>query len=440
MRLRAFGPGPESPWRQWGETAGLTAIAVLGGYLIRPEDPLFLTAYFPWLLLAPLLIALRYGVLPGVGSTALLILFWWAGQWWSWFTVSGPPLNYFFGVLIIVLISGQYSGAWRTRLRRVNQINHYLDERLQALTKMQYLVLVSHDRLEQSLITKPVTLREGMAALRALMAGRRAQLGLPAASEFLSMLAQYCQFEVAGLFAWEGPRPATQHVAEIGDLGKLLLEDPMVIQALESRKLTHVAAVPGTSGATSFYVAVAPIVASEGTAVGIVAVRQMPFFALNEETLQMLAVLVGYYADCVVASRRTETIRARFPDCPIEFADEVVRLMRCQREAKIESALVVLIVPPHPVRDELVGHLRRMHRGLDLLWERQAESNHVLVILMPLSGLAAAEVFLYRVEATCVRDFGYNLDTLGIQRHIVSLGAEEPEAQLGELFARGRGM
>ncbi len=433
--MMAHGVRTQPPWRQWGETVGVTGVAVVIGYLIRPADPLFVEARFPWLLLAPLLVALRYGVLPGIGSTLLIMLFWWAGHYHAALPASAFPFHYFLGALIVVMISGQYSGNWQTRLRRVNQVNHYLDERLQALTKMHYLVLVSHDRLEQSLITRPATLREGMATLRALMSGRSGQAGLPAAAEFLAMLAQYCQFEVAGLFRWEHEKPSTTCVAEIGSAGRLVLDDPLVVRGLESCKVNHVGSVPLENGTVSKYLAVAPLVASDKTTLGVVAVRQMPFFALNDETLQMLAVLVGYYADSVVAGRRAVEIRAAFPDCPLEFANEITKLARCKREVGIESVLVALVVPPHSEREELVGHLRRLHRGLDLVWERTMGTDHVFLILMPLSGLAAAEVFLYRVEETVIRHFGHDLDGLRIRRHVTRVSASDPQGMLTELLA-----
>ena len=55
----------------------------------------------------------------------------------------------------------------------------------------------------------------------------------------------------------------------------------------------------------------------------LLVVDRMPFFALHEETLQMLNLLLGYYADGLSASALAAPLRARFADCPLDFAFEM---------------------------------------------------------------------------------------------------------------------
>lgn len=420
----------------WAEALGIPAIVVGIGYLVQPTDPLFVSAGFPWSLLAPTLVALRYGVLPGVGTMAVLL-----GFWWGWRYISGPiafdfPHLYFFGGLLLVMISGQFSGTWRTRLRRVEQLNAYLEERLQELTRMHYLVLISHDSLEQSLISKPVTLREGLTTLRTLVSKQRGQsVRLPAGEQFLAMLAQYCQFEVAALFPWGRRWPDARSVAEIGGARPLRLEDPLVISALESKKLTHVVIAQYENGRRpSDYLVIAPIVASDGTTLGLLAVERLPFFAMNQETLEMLAVLVGYYADSIAGGELSTAVVDAYPDCPIEFAEELVRLMRCQRETGRESTLVALVMPPHPQREAMRAQLRQLRRDLDLVWERSIDQQMILLTLMPLSGNAAAEVYLFRVNEFAKEHYQEDLDGLRVQRHTASVAGSDPLGLLRDFF------
>ena len=65
-------PGNNRRW-SWVETPLLTALVLGVCYWLHPADPLFLQG-FPWPILAPLLLAVRYGFLQGACSAALLVL------------------------------------------------------------------------------------------------------------------------------------------------------------------------------------------------------------------------------------------------------------------------------------------------------------------------------------------------------------------------------
>lgn len=55
----------------------LMTLAILAiGHWVSPADPLFTQAPIPWTWFAPILVALRYGVLAGLGSMVLVLLAW----------------------------------------------------------------------------------------------------------------------------------------------------------------------------------------------------------------------------------------------------------------------------------------------------------------------------------------------------------------------------
>ncbi|MFX5801297.1 hypothetical protein ABTE09_19490, partial [Acinetobacter baumannii] len=89
--------------------------------------------------------------------------------------------------------------VWNARSRRLRGVNAYLEERLTMLTKNHFLLRLSHERLEQDLLSKPLTLRESLDRMRALTLtqylldpGR-----MPAPDAFLQILVQSCQVESA---------------------------------------------------------------------------------------------------------------------------------------------------------------------------------------------------------------------------------------------------
>lgn len=58
---------------QWLEVVFIPIAAIGIAWLASPQDPLLANLLFPWLWLAPVLIALRYGVLPGLLASVPLL-------------------------------------------------------------------------------------------------------------------------------------------------------------------------------------------------------------------------------------------------------------------------------------------------------------------------------------------------------------------------------
>lgn len=65
---RAKGPA------SWIETLLVSALALGLGLWLTPDDPLQLRGDFPWPLLAPLLIGVRYGFVRGLVSACLVVM------------------------------------------------------------------------------------------------------------------------------------------------------------------------------------------------------------------------------------------------------------------------------------------------------------------------------------------------------------------------------
>jgi hypothetical protein len=65
-----------------------------------------------------ILVALRYGVMAGITSSAIMVI--------GWFLLlplgHGVPEAVLPAGVIMVMIAGEYSTTWRTRLRRVGEL------------------------------------------------------------------------------------------------------------------------------------------------------------------------------------------------------------------------------------------------------------------------------------------------------------------------------
>lgn len=417
----------------WMETVAITFFACLLGWLANPEDPLFLHSGFPWLWLAPILIALRYGVMPGVLSILGLLAN------WMLFTelsdqVAELPRAYFVGGVLLTLICGEFNNVWSSRNERHTEANMYLSERLNRLTRRYLLLRLSHDRIEQELLGKPGSLRDALVQLREITPGVSAENPLPNIDALLELMAQYCQLEAAAIY----PPPLAKgdrltlgpSLATIGEPQPLQADDPMLQKVMEQHTLFHIA-----EQAEAQQLVIAPILTSDDQILGLFAVSHMPFFALNHENLQLIELLLGYYADIVHVSNDVQALRRQLPDCPWAFVEELVRVEHIQREIGLDSHVVVFRFSGDKAF-EIAGEMERMRRTLDVIWPVDHEAQPALAVLLPLSSAAASEEYILRIENWLKERYGIGGDVQGAEIIKIPVGQNSSVARLrSALFA-----
>lgn len=436
-RMRsAFAPALYVRW-MWLEVVVITACALALGLIFQRDDPLQLRAGFPWIWLAPVLIALRYGVVPGIFSSVMLMAAWQLLRYFAE-TSQSFPQQYFLGGLILVILSGEFATAWGARLRHAEETSRYLAERLGRLTLRHLLLKASHDRMEQEALARPITLRDAMLELRALAAAQH-DARLPASHALLQVLTQQCQLESAAIFA-AAPRGGSYvRTCEIGAPPDLHPADPLLLHALKHESLAHLLTDGLTDAASpSPFLVVAPIQSSGRQVLGMLAVDRIPFVALNEENLQMLAVLLGYYADCVVESDETRRFFGQFPDAPADFAEEFSKMLRLRRDHQLDSHIVV-----HSFADDESGrHAITQHdlirRSLDVSWQMEKDGRIVLANLMPLADKAAVREYLLRSETRLQEYMGSIYDERSLTPIVISLAETDPVASLMRVIKERR--
>lgn len=411
---------------QAAEVVALSLLALALAWWARPADPLALAAGFPWVWLAPVLVALRYGMLAGLLSAALLMLGW-LGLVQSGTLPPRVPLDTLLGGLILTMICGEFSGLWRNRQRRQTELNQYLDQRLEELTRQHYLLKLSHDRLEQNLIARPHTLRGALAELRERMAHTDDRADLPHAEAFMALLATHCQLSVAALHAAPAGRLDTHPAATAGTPAALDPDDPLVAYALAQRTLAHVNQAWVDGEITSRYLVAAPIY-REDALLGLLTVEHMPFFAFQQDTLQTLTALLSYYADAFSAGQ-THAVAARFPDCPPDFAQHLGRLAKIQQASGVPSHLAVLRFPAGEQAQDIRRRLARSKRELDFYWLRD-DPAPLLIALFPLTPQEGVQGYLARVDVWLETEYGKDHRDLGIRFHSAPLAPGDLAAQL----------
>lgn len=404
-----------------GEIVFLPLIAVGLGFWLNPSDPLWVDAAFPWCWFAPLILALRYGPLPGLAASSLLLAAWLLLN--TGHTDQFPKL-FFLGGLILIMLAGEFSSLWLARTRRAETIQLYLDQRLETLTRQYYLLRLSHDRLEQDLISRPISMRDALLKLRGL--SEAGDDPANSADTLLRLLAQYCQLESAALHALDEQGKVIRPLASIGTVSSLVANDPLVRQAIDSRRLCHVRQAIDPNEASTRYLIVAPLTNLNGALYGLLTVEEMPFFSLQEETLQTINLLLGYYTDGLATQELAAPILAELPACPAGFAFEAQRLSHLSRITGIPSVVVALEILPRAVNDDLPLQLARMKRGLDENWLIVGPEKQVLATLMPLGDYSTAEGYIARLETWAQQKSGVSLAELGLFPHNLLLDATPP--------------
>jgi hypothetical protein len=162
----------------------------------------------------------------------------------------------------------------------------------------------------------------------------------------------------------------------------------------------------------------------------------MPFLSLNFDNLQLLLVLLAYYADGVEHSSHVQRILDIVPECPYEFALDLARLERLQMGARIGSSLIALSFPRSEEGDSLFENVIRRRRSLDLLWPLRTPTHSVLVNLMPATDTTGIDGYIERIEAALSNQFGTDLEQAHVGVHTLHLDGVEPGPALLRLLRR----
>jgi hypothetical protein len=290
-------------------------------------------------------------------------------------------------------------------------------------------------------LSKPLTLRESLDRMRALTVAQLVGPGnrLPAASAFLQILVQSCQFEIAAVYACDpSGRVDPEQLAALGEPSALEADDPLLQHCLEEAKLAHLqsAGLSQPHYSQSRYMICAPLQNFDDVVFGVLVVEKLPFVALNDDTLQLLSVLIDYYADGIEMSATSHDILQAVPGCPPELAVDVVRLHRLKVNTGIDSALVALVFGADGASHDMYEQIKRLKRAADVAWDYSNEGGNVLITLLPLAGEAAVEGYLMRIESVMQAQFGSKFLTNYAQVHTEHMGLDAPEQMLVRLVQR----
>lgn len=402
------------------EVMALPLIAVGLGWLAAPLNPFEVQAAFPWVWLAPLVVALRYGPLAGIASSSVLVVAWLALNVGH---LDSFPNAYFLGGLIVVTLAGEFSSAWQVRMHRAETLQIYLDQRFQQLLHQHYLLRLSHDRLARELIGRPMSVHDVLLGLRDVEVNRAD--GTRGTEALLRVLVQYCQLDCAAIHAVVEGRVSTEPAAAMGAYPEFDAGDALVQQALQTGKLCHISDAVAARQDSRYLVA-APLRDLAGSVYALLVVQEMPFFALQLENLQALQLVLASYTDSLSMNLLARPIIDRYPGCPLEFAFELERLAHVHRLIRRSSTVLALEVGSEALAQRVSEKVGEIKDPLDQVWWIKGATRQVLAVLVALEPAATAHAYLKQLEDGMQAVHRQSLAQAGIVAHVLELGNAKP--------------
>lgn len=404
----------------WIETFVLSGLAVALGYWLSPGDPLHAHASFPWTVLVPLLLGMRYGFLHGLAGSGLLVLALFGYRAFGPGLYPELPVAFIAGLLVCGMLVGEFRDIWERRLRRLQLANEYRQQRLDEFTRAHHILRISHDRLEQRIAGCDHSLRSSLLGLRSqLRAVPREDDALQALAEpILNLLGQYGSLRIAGLYRVRDGRPLEPPLAVLGRMAGIRPDDLLVSLCLERGELVSLREElleRGEHREHSDLQVCVPLIDTRGRTRGLLAVAQMPFFALNERTLSLLAILAGHIADLLLSD--PDALQLKDADAQV-FTENLNRALLDARNHGLPACLYAFELSEPQRSEELQRLLEESQRGLDLILKLVNVRNRpCLLVLLPLTSALGAEGYLKRLLGLLVERYGPDRDpkSLGIR-------------------------
>ena len=243
----------------WIESSVITVLFIIVSEILH--DPLSLASHFPWIWFAPVLIALRYGLWPSQFSLLLLLFYFLYQQPKS---IEEVHFQLFFlGGFLLTILCVIFQGVWSKKIADSREISHYLQKRIQTIAYAYKIVSLAYQRIEQNYITKPVTIRSSLSALRELLATSGESTPDSVFNRFLNILALQCSIEIAAIYPVKKNKMITKKITSIGKIQKPNPDDFLIKESLEQTAITYIKVKDIVQGHKSDILIVVPFINQE---------------------------------------------------------------------------------------------------------------------------------------------------------------------------------
>jgi polysaccharide biosynthesis protein PelD len=382
----------------WLESLALTAVVVAIGYGINPADPFYLNNSFPWLMLAPLLIALRYGFLFGMSSTFVFIILFTAGRYFNWAIVPVFPVEMVVGMLLVTMITAEFHDIWQQKIQPLQYKYHHLTLRMNEFSRAYHVLKASHSQMEQQTANHVKSLRTALLDIKQQILTLAKNEGAPLdgiGTHILDILSEYGSIQTASVYAVSDDKKIIlSPIASLGNPPPLWPTNHIVMEALNTGHVTSIQT--HNESVDHEILVVIPLIDVLHKIWGVVIINEMSLFAMQENTLDLLALLGGHIGDLI--RRRTEA-HSLGNDAWLDFEYELRRVLKNILSFKINAAVVISIISNVKTQEVFISRFRSELRGLDKVFNFQDEFGRQIIIkLLPLTDEQGLKNFLARLD------------------------------------------
>jgi len=401
-RYRMLIGGIEDPnMVAWIETFIVSALTIGLSWLINSNDILFLQHDFPWIVLAPLFLALRHGFMFGFVSAlffiGLTVLMWRMGLG----TKHDFSTTSMLGLLIVTVLAGEFSDFWQRRLGRVEVESAQRDRRMAEFTRSYHLLTVSHDQLVERLAGSSVSLRQTIANMRQEMLDTEYG-NEPLSSEAKRILALFRRYGAVQSASLHRVVEGQLEVQSLGRLGAVsenmqsLRDSDIIRESLVAKEMISVLAED--NGAPRYVdgniLAVVPVGDLSGKLWAMLVIYRIPFLKFTEDNLSLIAVMASYLGDLL--SELALEMQSE-QENRIDFHTEIKLAVRYARLYGMSGKLVTVELPKG--QSEYFSTLLSFKRSLDKVSVRvNQDGDEVALWLMPFSDDFAVVGFQARIN------------------------------------------
>lgn len=341
-----------------GETLALSLIGyalVIWHSTSLPENS---QSGFPWWLLVPLLVGLRYGVVcalvPVVLQAVILPRLPLAAPFYQ-----ALPDDWLSGTIVLSVVCGEFREIWGRRLSQHRAIQNYCQQQLQTFIRDYNLLQYSHAELEKTASLSESSLQNKIESIKHRLVVQLSDQPMAAiAEQIMAVLSQYGGVtEGCLLYVNDSGQCTDTILACYGQRGPFFANDPIIQQGLKKRQPVMVDLVAFSKSDLllmdlqhSRALMAIPVVASDGQIPAMLAIYRTDPDNLSVSYLSFISLIACYLADALLPVAGDGPRGAVMPEFPLLVAEDpahngfLAQLQQCCWFARVHTLESLLLV------------------------------------------------------------------------------------------------
>lgn len=401
-------------YKVWLEVIGLALFLPIILWLSGKSLIVLLDTFFPWLMLPPVLVALRYGTIKGLVTLGILTILLALSVQHNQLDFTYAYLERWVGSVIITVISGEIASHWQQRFLKQKTMAQTIRSTLQKTEQSMQMLQLSHAQLEEEMLGATQSLKSSLDIVERtipsnLSAQERKQWLV---GQMMVVLSTYDWLETASFLQVDTHgKVSFKPLAKIGTPSQLSKHDFLIQDALYKGKPVHVKRDLYMSDhykrLGTPLIAAIPVIDNKHQIQAILTIEHLNFVAFNSKNLNLLAALCAWLGGLLSADVTAEPVQTRLSSKAA--IDEMHSALLVIMSHKRSVALSHIWLPKTAKGEAYLGFFQSVLQDKNRMWVADWDDQLCLHLLLP--WLKAEQITGYEshVEQMFLRHFGHNL-------------------------------